>query len=250
MIIKNVKIGEGIPKVCVPVQGKTSIEISREIDQLDKLNMDIIEWRADCFDEIQDTDKVLSVLRMFQEKQKNTPLLFTFRSKKEGGNKEIRSTEYQELLIFAMKTAMIDMVDIELSRGEEIVRNLVAESKDNQVVSVVSSHDFEKTPSKDEMESKLITMIKIGADIPKLAVMPLKKTDVIELLGATVAVKEVYENQSIVTMAMGELGVISRIAGEAFGSAITFGSGAKASAPGQIECNKLHQLLENLHATL
>ena len=46
---------------------------------------------------------------------------------------------------------------------------------------------------------------------------------------------------------MGKLGVISRISGELFGSALTFGSAKKASAPGQLEVTALQQILQILH---
>ena len=43
-------------------------------------------------------------------------------------------------------------------------------------------------------------------------------------------------------MSMGKLGVISRICGEVFGSAVTFGTAGKASAPGQLPANQLFHL--------
>ena len=47
-------------------------------------------------------------------------------------------------------------------------------------------------------------------------------------------------------MSMGALGAVSRLSGEVFGSALTFGSAARASAPGQVEAGKLAQALELL----
>ncbi len=250
MKVKDIKIGEGIPKICVPVQGSTLVELCDELTKLDELNIDIIEWRADCFEEIDNQEKVRKVLNLFKEKQRNTPLLFTFRTKQEGGNKEIETKDYIQLLRVVMRTQLVDLIDIELSKGDEIVEALIENAKKEKVVTVISNHDFEKTPSECEMIGILTRMIKIGADISKLAVMPKNESDVINLLGATVKVKSLYNEKVIVTMSMGKLGAISRITGEAFGSALTFGSGAKASAPGQIECNKLHKVLEELHSTL
>ena len=48
-------------------------------------------------------------------------------------------------------------------------------------------------------------------------------------------------------MAMGQMGIITRIAGESFGSDITFGSVGEVSAPGQLEINDLKLILETLH---
>ena len=51
----------------------------------------------------------------------------------------------------------------------------------------------------------------------------------------------------LVTMSMGSLGVISRVAGEAFGSCITFGADGDVSAPGQMQADRLEMVLEALH---
>lgn len=51
----------------------------------------------------------------------------------------------------------------------------------------------------------------------------------------------------LVTMSMGQLGVISRITGELTGSAMTFASVQKASAPGQINVSDMQMLLEAIH---
>ena len=48
-------------------------------------------------------------------------------------------------------------------------------------------------------------------------------------------------------MSMAKAGVISRLAGEVFGSAATFGAVKKASAPGQISVNDLRTVLTILH---
>ena len=47
--VRNLKIGEGVPKICVPVTGATKEEILKEIKAPDMACADLIEWRADCF---------------------------------------------------------------------------------------------------------------------------------------------------------------------------------------------------------
>ena len=49
----------------------------------------------------------------------------------------------------------------------------------------------------------------------------------------------------VVTMSMSEVGVVSRICGEAFGSALTFGAVKKASAPGQLGAEELRMVLKS-----
>ena len=87
----------------------------------------------------------------------------------------------------------------------------------------------------------------LGADIPKIAVMPKNKADVIVLLDATQEMAEKYATRPIITMSMSKIGVISRLVGEAFGSSMTFGAVGQVSAPGQIPVEKLQTAMTIVH---
>lgn len=84
----------------------------------------------------------------------------------------------------------------------------------------------------------------------KIAVMPTNAADVLTLLDASNTMKEQYANRPIITMSMSGKGVISRLAGEVFGSALTFGAAKKASAPGQVSVAELRNILSLLHSSL
>ena len=114
----------------------------------------------------------------------------------------------------------------------------------------MSNHDFDKTPSYDEILTRLKAMQSLDADIPKIAVMPTCKKDVLTLLQATNEMHETYADRPIITMSMAGTGVISRLCGEVFGSALTFGAAKKASAPGQMNVEDLHTVLTLLHKSL
>ena len=90
-------------------------------------------------------------------------------------------------------------------------------------------------------------MQEIGADIPKIAVMPQSRRDVLTLLAATEEMTSTYADRPIVTMSMSGTGVLSRLCGEVFGSAMTFGAAGKASAPGQMEVEDLKTVLGLIH---
>ena len=77
----------------------------------------------------------------------------------------------------------------------------------------------------------------------KLAVMPVKKMDAIRLLEATVIAEEEMEIP-VVTMSMGQMGVISRVSGGLTGAAMTFAAVGKASAPGQIAVEDMRKVLD------
>ena len=82
-------------------------------------------------------------------------------------------------------------------------------------------------------------MQELGADIPKIAVMPTCRRDVLTLLCATE--ENVYRTcrSSDHHNVYGRNRLISRLCGEVFGSALTFGAAKKASAPGQAAVNDL-----------
>ena len=89
----------------------------------------------------------------------------------------------------------------------------------------------------------------MGADIPKIAVMPKSESDVITLLDATQEMHTKYADGPIITMSMGK-GVISRMCGEFFGSSMTFGAVGQVSAPGQTPVDQLSDVLAVLHRAL
>ena len=97
---------------------------------------------------------------------------------------------------------------------------------------------------------RLRKMQDMGADILKVAVMPQNKADVLTLLSATEEMYRLYAQRPLLTMSMASDGVISRLCGEVFGSAATFGMVGQGSAPGQIPADQLEQVLEILHRAL
>ncbi|MBN7774489.1 type I 3-dehydroquinate dehydratase [Clostridium aminobutyricum] len=248
--VRNIKLGEGLPKICVPIVGSTKEEILQQAEEIVKLDIDIIEWRADWFDGVFDAEAVHEVLCALRKLLEETPLLFTFRTAKEGGEKEISSSDYLDLNRKVAGTTLADLIDVEAFFEEETVRTLIKLAHEKGVKVVASNHDFEKTPVKEEIINRLRKMQELGADLPKLAVMPQCKQDVLTLLSATLEMHEKYADRPIITMSMADDGAISRMVGEIFGSALTFGSAKKASAPGQWEVSELKQVLEIIHNRL
>ncbi|UZP02217.1 type I 3-dehydroquinate dehydratase [Clostridium botulinum] len=248
--VKNVKIGEGIPKICVSIVGATSKEILDEAENLKELTLDIVEWRVDFYEEVFDIEKVKDTLSKLITTLNEIPLIFTFRNKIEGGEREIPTEYYLKLNLEVAKTKLVDLIDVELFIGDDLVKEIVEVAHNNKVKVIISNHDFFKTPCKEEIVSRLIKMIQLNGDLPKIAVMPQCEIDVLTLLYATNEVKNKYPNNPIITMSMSRRGVISRIAGEIFGSCLTFGAAKKASAPGQIGAEELNFVLKLLHENI
>lgn len=248
--VKNIVIGDGIPKICVPIVEKTKLEIIEEAKSFSNIPVDVVEWRVDWFEGVNDLEQVKDVLVELTDILNETPILFTFRTSKEGGEREISNDDYAKLNKEIAKTGLVDLIDVEVFTGDEIVKDIIKTAHEYNVKVVASNHDFDKTPSKDEIIYRLRKMQDLGADIPKIAVMPQCKLDVLELLEATVIMSEKYADRPIITMSMSGLGVVSRLSGEIFGSALTFGAAKKASAPGQINVNDLDSVINLLHKSI
>lgn len=245
--IRNITLGEGRTKICVPIVGATREEIAEQAEIIRKLPADIVEWRADWFKDVSNLGKVEEILRELRNILKTMPILFTFRTANEGGKKAIEPEAYAKLNKTAAATGYTDLVDVEAFTGEMLVRDIVSEAHRQGVKAVLSNHDFDKTPEKEEIVRRLCYMQKLGADIPKIAVMPKSPRDVLTLLAATEEMCRLHADRPIITISMGSQGVLSRLGGEIFGSAVTFGAVAKVSAPGQIEVEELEKMLSVLH---
>jgi 3-dehydroquinate dehydratase I len=249
--VKGLTLGEGVPKVCVSLVGRSKAELIAEAQYVKTLETDIVEWRVDFFEDVEDLPKVIAALSKIREILLETPLIFTFRSKKEGGEKEISTEYYLELNKEVINTNHADMIDIELFNEDKVVNTLVEIAQANNIYVIISNHDFSKTPEKDELVSRLRKAIELGADIPKIAVMPNNSRDVLTLLTATNQISEQFRDIPIITISMGGLGTVSRFSGEIFGSSLTFAAGRSGgSAPGQLSVLELRKILSILHKTL
>ena len=245
--VKSVLIGKGKPKICVPVVAKTAEEIVKDADSFRNLPVDIVEWRADWYDEVSDSSKVLETAEKIHQVLAEIPLLFTFRTEKEGGEKSLTTEDYIAINKAVIESGFVDLLDVELFTGDEAVEQMIDHAHRNQVKVIVSSHDFKRTPPKEELLKRLRKMQELGADIPKIAVMPQIKEDVLTLLAVTLEMSQKYAKGPIITMSMAGMGLASRLVGETFGSAITYGTAGKSSAPGQVDVEKLAMVLEVLH---
>ena len=245
--LRGLLIGEGIPKICVPVTGRTKKEILEDAKDAVAAGPDLIEWRGDWYEDVFDKDKTQEVLETLRKMLKEIPLLFTFRTLKEGGVQKSSEQDYKQLNLNVLKTGCVDLIDVENFSEKETVEEVMEAARSCGCKVILSSHDFEKTPEEEEIISRLISMQEKGADIVKLAVMPVCTKDVFTLLNATAKMHEEYSTCPLITMSMSAKGAISRMCGELTGSAVTFGSVKKSSAPGQPEAKDLSKMLQLYH---
>jgi 3-dehydroquinate dehydratase-1 len=239
-----------MPKIIVPIVGQTAQAILESAKSLDGVGLDMVEWRADFFDQVLDTQMVLKALQQMRDVLWDTPILFTFRTRKEGGEKEISMEHYTALNQAVARSGLADLIDVEIFSGDEVVRANIQNIHYANTLVIASNHDFTKTPDEDDIIERLRKMQDMGADLLKIAVMPTSAQDVLTLLCATNKMVTRYAKKPVITISMSVKGVISRFSGEVFGSSMTFGSIGKGSAPGQVPVEQLQSVLRILHQSL
>jgi len=248
--IRGLRIGEGMPKVIVPLAGATQAEILAKAAEYDGLPIDMVEWRADYFQGLGDKAALSAALRALREALEGMPLLFTIRTAPEGGQVELSGGEYTAINCAVAASGMVDLIDVQMFMQPETVAANIAGIHGQNVLVMGSYHDFRGTPDRAELLRRLRSMQERGADILKLAVMPQCPEDVLTLISATGEMHEKYADRPIIAVSMSKLGAISRLTGEQFGSAMTFGMVGQASAPGQIPLQELRRALEILHRAI
>lgn len=243
VVVKGVAIGGGMPKIMVPLTGASAAQLRAQAAALPLVYADIVEWRADFFEACTDTASVLACGRALADQLAGTPVLFTCRTVAEGGQAAIGDEAYGDLNVAVAESGTADLVDVEYQRQPAVVERVIGAAHASGVHVIASNHDFAGTPARDEIVARLLAMQRLGADICKIATMPHSPADVLTLLDATRIMAEEHADRPLITMAMGALGIVSRVSGETFGSAATFGMAGTPSAPGQIPVEDLHAVL-------
>lgn len=242
--VDTVTIGEGRPKLIVPLTGRTQEEILLEAHQARKSACDLVEWRIDLFEAFKVEGAVANLSHQVRELIQK-PLIITCRSQAEGGAADLPVEEYYILYRHIILNGSVDLIDLELAMPDYIVLGLKNIAYLNNVQVILSFHDFSGTPAKNILLQKLKQMQAKGADIAKLAVMPESADDVLTLLSTTLKASQEMD-LPLITMSMGELGRLTRFTGELFGSAASFATLTDSSAPGQLPLETMRDLQDLL----
>lgn len=218
--------------LCAVITGPAREDIERLIKQAAKL-ADIVEWRLDTFDE-----EALGQLEAFRTLCR-LPVIFTLRSKRQGGQfeggEEERLKQLEELL-----TWLPDFVDLESDLPLEFVHRL--RQRFPQIKMIVSFHDFRASPA--NLEAIYAGMQHLSADYYKIALMANSSLDGMHLLAFMRCHPE-----NLIAISMGESGQFTRILGSIFGNKLTYAclEASQEVAPGQI---MIKDLIDNYYYRL
>lgn len=230
--VRDVQLGAGRPKVIIPLTDAHDAGLVAAARRVADSRADMVEWRVDRYEYRDDHTQMIAMAARIREIIGNRPLLFTPRTKHEGSDWHPSSDDYRDLIADACASGTIDLVDVQYLNPA--AKRCVEAARSANVPVVASNHDFAGTPSASQITDRLNAMASLGPDVVKMAVWPRTPSDVAALLAATAQGAE-QVRVPLITMSMGPLGSITRLAGQVFGSCATFATlGDAGSAPGQL----------------
>ncbi|MEM2994885.1 MAG: type I 3-dehydroquinate dehydratase [Candidatus Bathyarchaeia archaeon] len=217
-------------RVCTPITANKTMEIPAFIKRAEQMGADLAEIRLDYLESFDGIEKAVEKAKI--------PLIATNRQYEQGGKRRQDENERVKMLLKAagMGFSFVDL-EITTSNIETIMKDL---RKTNAKI-ILSFHNFNETPSLEEMRKIVAFQIEIGADICKLVTMAKSLNDNLTFLSLAA---EISKKTPIICFAMGKLGVPSRILSPMFGSYLTYASleSGMETAPGQISIGQLKEI--------
>ena len=211
-------------KIAIPIFQKDCENVIKVAKDCINKGADVLEFRIDALEnpEISEIKKTIEEI--------NFPMIATNRISTEGGS--FKGTEEERFEILYECCDLVDYVDIELQSNDEYIKKI----HDTGVTTIVSYHDFEKTPKLSEITYIVEKEQKLG-DIAKVAFMPQDLDDTLTILAV------LSHCEYTIAISMGDLGSYTRVMASKFNSPITFAAGTDVTAPGQIDIETMKSLL-------
>ena len=213
-----------------------SLEEAQAIDVMRYHDADIIEWRADFLPK----EAILQVAPAIFEKFAGRELVFTLRTRSEGGQIELSSEEYVQMIKEVAQLYQPDYIDFEYFSYRDVFEEMLEFPN-----LVLSYHNFQETP--ENLMEILSELTSLNPKVVKIAVMAHTEQDVLDLMNFTRGFKTLNPEQEYVTISMGKVGKVSRITSDVTGSSWSFASLDEASAPGQISLSSMKKIREILN---
>ncbi len=212
-----------------------SLEEAQALDATRYLDADIIEWRADYLPK----EAILQVAPAIFEKFAGRELVFTLRTRSEGGEIDLSPEEYIHLIKEVAQLYQPDYIDFEYCSYKDVFEEMLDFPN-----LVLSYHNFQETP--ENMMEILSELTILNPKLVKVAVMAHTEQDVLDLMNYTRGFKTLNPEQEYVTISMGKVGKVSRITADVTGSSWSFASLDEVSAPGQISLASMKKIREIL----
>nr|WME87915.1 shikimate dehydrogenase [Ardisia japonica] len=209
--------------ICAPIMGDSVDQMVIHMNKAKSKGADLVEIRLDSLKSFSPSQDLQTLI-----KQCPLPTLFTYRPKWEGGQYDGNESKRVETLRLAMELGA-DYIDVEFQVAHEFISAMHG-TKPEKCKVIVSSHNYDCTPSIEDLGDLVARIQSTGADIVKFATTALDITDVARVFQIIV-----HSQVPIIALVMGERGLMSRILCPKFGGYLTFGTleAGVVSAPGQ-----------------
>lgn len=218
-------------RICVSI-GRETIDDALAVADSVAFSADVLEIRLDYLT----LPAVSPFLNIVQ-----TPLLFTNRPVWEGGAFAGGENERMGALLEAVAENSA-YVDLELLAPEDSHQRMRTALQASSTKLILSWHNFQETPSREELVGRMALMQDKGADIGKIITTAHSHQDVLRVL----QLQEVAEQLGfpLIAFCMGRPGVVSRVATCDLGGYMTYCAVSKeeATAPGQLSVTALREI--------
>lgn len=222
-------------KLVVSIMPRT-LEEAQQLDRSRYDGADVIEWRADFLDK----NEILTVAPAVFEKFAGREILFTLRTRGEGGQIDLTSEEYLAIIQDIQSIYHPDYIDFEFYSHREVFEQMLEFSN-----LVLSYHNFQETP--ENMMEILSELTSFSPKLVKVSVMAHNEQEVLDLMNYTRGFKTLNPEQDYVTISMGKVGKISRLTADLTGFSWSYASVGEESAPGQIPLENMRRIRELLN---
>jgi 3-dehydroquinate dehydratase-1 len=219
-------------RICVSIGANTIKELSTSIKKALDLS-DFLEIRFDFLDQ----SEIPSSIQIIESIKSRS--VFTLRSSEQQGKFTGNKFERLKLLKMLYDTnPMLLDVEYDTITTDHSINNYL---KDKSNV-LISWHNFFSTPSDEYLEKKIYEMKKFSNNI-KLVTMATTIKDSLRLLN----LYDKFQDINLITFAMGNCGIISRILCTFYGSPFTYGSLEKTIAPGQLSVIEMRRIYDRIN---
>ncbi|KAJ0768929.1 putative 3-dehydroquinate dehydratase, Shikimate dehydrogenase (NADP(+)) [Helianthus annuus] len=209
--------------ICAPIMADTVDQMLIHMNSAKSSGADCVEIRLDSLKVVHAREDIQTLVKLSQ-----LPTIFTYRPTWEGGQYDGDEQSRLAALRLAMELGA-DHIDVELKAVDDF-NNLIRGDMPTKCKLIVSSHNYQNTPSVEDLGNLVARIQATGADIVKFATTAVDITDVARVFQITA-----HSQVPIIAMVMGEKGLMSRVLCPKFGGYLTFGTveDGKVSAPGQ-----------------
>lgn len=245
-MVKSIPFGVGAPKICIQIKEKTHSKILSKAQEVEGMDCDLIELRADFFEHLDSKSGLLSLLEELRDSIQK-PLLFSIRSKETGGEVELSLEKQREIYHLVIENRLTDMIELSHLLPKEVLIELIHLANSQNIYTMVSHYDRKKTPEHTTLADILTQMQSLGCHMTKIVTTPTSEEDVLSLMNFALKAKKELATCPFVIHSIKDLGMTTRICGELTGSCMTYGAIKAGFTTGDIPATKLRQILNTLH---